>query len=157
MRVPLHHGAAISQAPASDTRDSASKAIVACQPAIGILGRRSLHGSFGYFAAIADFGLHVATIAGSLAKPVDLEELQAIQVAASINGKPVASASAIEILGHPVEAVMWLSRELANQGKVLNPGDIVATGSCTPILQVLPGQELSVDFGSLGQVSCHFD
>ena len=48
---------------------------------------------------------------------------------------------------------MWLARELSMQGKVLNPGDIVATGSCTPILQVLPGQELSVDFGSLGEVA----
>lgn len=139
------------------SRETAALAILGCQPAIGILGRRVLHGSPGYFAAVADFALHVATICGPLAIEPDLDALDAIEVTARINGKMVASAPASAILGHPLEAVVWLARQLSRQDKRLNAGDVVATGSCMPILQVLPGQRLSVDFGPIGTVSCRFD
>lgn len=38
-----------------------------------------------------------------------------------------------------------------------NADDVVATGSCAPILQVLPDQLLVVEFETLGAVSCAFD
>ncbi|MBB5577688.1 MULTISPECIES: hypothetical protein [Rhizobium] len=42
--------------------------------------------------------------------------------------------------------------QLAANGKRLKPNDVVATGSCTTILQVLPEQHLAVYFELLGQV-----
>ena len=47
-------------------------------------------------------------------------------------------------------------RALLMRGRELDAGDTVTTGTCTGILQVLPGQTLEADFGALGQVSVAF-
>ncbi|WEK51666.1 MAG: fumarylacetoacetate hydrolase family protein [Candidatus Kaistia colombiensis] len=137
-------------------RVTAANAIVACQPAIGLLGRRTQHPPRDDFGASADFALHVATLCGPHAASPDLMELDRILVTARINGREVARAAASTICGHPLDAVAWLAKELALQGQRLYAGDLVATGSCTPILQVLPGQQLEVDFGPIGRARASF-
>lgn len=137
-------------------RRTAADAIVAVQPAIGLLGRRTLHPARDDLGARADFALHVATLCGPHATSPDLADLDRIPVVARINGQEVARATPATILGHPLDAVVWLARELAEQGQRLNAGDLVATGSCTPILQVLPGQQLEADFGPIGQARARF-
>lgn len=139
------------------TRATAAEAIVACQPAIGLLGRRMQPGPDAELTAIADFALHVATIAGPRLDTVDFLALDQSAMSAGINGAVVATAKADALLGHPVDTVVWLARQLMIQGKRLSADDVVATGSCTPILQVLPGQDMTVEFGSVGTVSCSFD
>ncbi|UXN58199.1 2-keto-4-pentenoate hydratase [Phyllobacterium zundukense] len=139
------------------TRATAAECILGCQSAIGILGRRSHHGGLNHFAAVADFGLHVATICGTLDQNANLNELDAVEVSARLDGNVVASATGSSIMGHPLEAVVWLAQELSRHGNQLSTGDIVTSGSCTPIVQVLPGQHMIADFGYLGQVSCRFE
>lgn len=138
-------------------RLSASAAVIACQPAIGLIGRRARPGADIRLAAIADFAFHVATICGHSARRADPLELDEVEIVARIDDRPVASARANAVLGHPLEAVAWLAERLAAEGRRLNADDVVATGSCTPILQVLPGQLLTLDFEQLGSVSCAFD
>ncbi len=43
---------------------NAALAVLGCQPAIGLLGRRTNFPHMGEIAATADFGLYVATICG---------------------------------------------------------------------------------------------
>ena len=138
-------------------RRSAADAILACQPAIGLLGRRARPGPQSELVAIADFAFHVATIGGPLAEPSDKDGLDKSVMTARIDGRTMVTASAGAILGHPLEAVVWLARELSRQNRQLNAGDVVATGSCAPLLQVLPGQQLTVEFGGIGVASCRFD
>ena len=138
-------------------RQSAAGVIVACQPAIGLLGRRSRPTGTSELMAIADFGLHVATIRSTSHRHIDPSKLDRLEVTARLNGNVVARSAAGTILGHPLEAVAWLARKLANDHRQLNADDVVLTGSCMPILQVLPGQTLSVEFGTLGAVSCRFE
>jgi len=137
-------------------RAAVASAILGCHPAIGIVGRRTNQGFGGDNAAIADFGLHVATLCGPYADEIDLDRLAGIDVNVFLFGKTVFAGSAASILGHPLEAVAWLAKELSARGKQLEPNDFVATGSCTTILQVLPGQHMAADFGPLGQVDCIF-
>jgi 2-keto-4-pentenoate hydratase len=137
-------------------RETAAEAIIACRPSIGLVGRRTLGVPHHDLVAIADFGLHVATICGPAMRG-DWLELDRLAMTARIDGKTVLSGSAAAILGHPLDAVAWLARELARQGRQINAGEIVATGSCVPVLQVLPGQTLSVEFDRIGAVSCAFD
>lgn len=137
-------------------RDSAADAVVACQPTIGLLGRRTRPVGDSGLVAIADFAFHVATICGASARHIDPLECDAIDVTARIDGNVVAKARADSIDGHPLEAVMWLARQLSQSHTTLNAGDIVTTGSCTPVLQILPGQALTVEFSGLGTVSCTF-
>lgn len=138
-------------------RETVAYAIAACQPAIGLLGRRTSPGPDSELTAIADFALHVATITGSTTETVDFLALDQCHVSANINGATVIETRADEILGHPVDAVVWLARQLSRQGKKLNADDVVASGTCAPILQVLPGQTLDLTFTAVGTVSCAFD
>lgn len=138
-------------------RLSASIAILACQPTIGLLGRRARADGPGELLAIADFALHVATICGPIAEGADTDTLDRSVMTASIDGDTVVTASAGSILGHPVEAIVWLAQQLLRENRQLTAGDVVVTGSCAPFLQVLPGQELTVEFEGIGAVSCRFD
>ncbi|HEY4200746.1 MAG TPA: fumarylacetoacetate hydrolase family protein [Devosiaceae bacterium] len=136
-------------------RESVALAIVACRPSISLVGRRTVGAPRNDIAAIADFGLHVATICG---KPVrtDWLELSESAMTARIDGKTVMTGMGNGICHHPLDAVAWLARKLVRGGKQIGAGDIVATGSCVPILQILPGQRLSVAFAGVGEVSCSF-
>lgn len=137
-------------------RDSVAEIIVACRPTIGLLGRRTHGAPHTDIVAIADFGLQVATICGP-AKRIDWDRLDRVEMTARINGEVVVTAEGSAILGHPLEAVALLARQLASQGRRINAGEMVTTGSWSPILQVLPGQTLSVEFAGIGEISCTFD
>ncbi|WP_337268548.1 2-keto-4-pentenoate hydratase [Oryzifoliimicrobium ureilyticus] len=136
------------------TLESAAASILGCRPAIGIIGRRSRHIYSGDHAAIADFGLHVATICGEYYAAAD--DLTDIDLTAFLFKRTVVSGNSSSVMGNPLSALVWLAKELRATGKRLEANDVVATGSCTTILQVLPGQHLAADFGPLGQVECVF-
>lgn len=119
----------------------ARDAILACRPAIGVIGRRTRRTLIGDYAAIADFGLHVATICGDPAPGIPLDEVAKIDVTTFLFKHTVFSGKATSVMGDPLNAVAWLAAELAAKGRQLEPNDVVATGSCSKILQVWAGQQ----------------
>lgn len=135
---------------------TACDAILACRPAIGVIGRRTRRTLIGDYAAIADFGLHVATICGDPAPGIPLDEVAKIDVTTFLFKHTVFSGKATSVVGDPWNAVAWLAAELAAKGRQLEPNDVVATGSYSKILQVWAGQHLAADFGPLGQIECVF-
>ncbi|TXI02369.1 MAG: hydratase [Rhizobium sp.] len=137
--------------------DNAADAIMSCRPAIGLVGRRTRRPFVGTPAAIADFGLHVATLCGEHVPNIQAGTLAGIGITAFLFRQTVLSGSSSSVMGHPLNAVVWLARKLAADGRRLEPSDVVATGSCTPVLQVHAGQHLAADFWPLGQVECIFD
>ena len=136
--------------------DSAADAVLDCRPAIGIIGRRTRRVFTGDNAAIADFGLHVATICGDHSGAFSPTGLADIDITTFLFKQTVFAGTAASVMGNPLNAVVWLADQLSASGRQLQANDIVATGSCTTILQVWPGQHLAADFGLLGQVECIF-
>lgn len=136
--------------------DSAADAVLDCRPAIGIIGRRTRRVFTGDNAAIADFGLHVATICGDHSGTFSPAGLADIDITTFLFKQTVFAGTAASVMGNPLNAVVWLADQLSAGGRQLQANDIVATGSCTTILQVWPGQHLAADFGLLGQVECIF-
>lgn len=139
------------------SRRTIADSVLACQPAIGLLGRRTRSSPQTELGAIADFGLHVATICGPHATKLDAEKLNQLHMVARINGKSVITSTGDAVFGHPLDALVWLARELKRQGHYLSAGDIVTTGSFGPVLQVLPGQQMVVEWEMIGEASCWFD
>jgi len=134
----------------------AAEAIVACHAAIGVVGRRLRGAAHTDLTAIADFALHVATVIGRPAQ-IDERVLDEAKVEARIDGNVVASARGAALMGgHPLEAVTWLATQLREEERDLDAGQYVATGSITPVLQVLPGQLLDVSIEHIGTVRCRF-
>ncbi|MGO6817213.1 2-keto-4-pentenoate hydratase [Rhizobium leguminosarum] len=137
--------------------ETVADAVAACRPAIGIIGRRTGRAFAGDNAAIADFGLHVATVQGSQTAAVDLSALGKLDVNVFLFREIGISGNASSVMGHPLNAVAWLAGALSCRGKQLQTGDVVATGACTKVLRVHAGQHVAADFGPLGQVECIFE
>jgi 2-keto-4-pentenoate hydratase len=139
-------------------RGSIAEAVADCRLAIEILGRR-VPGSvpLNALTATADFAMSVLHIEGPHIQNLADMDLAAARSEAKINGKTVSVGRGADIMNHPLEAIAWLAKELGRHGRELDAGDLVATGSCTGILQVMPGQVFEADFGKLGRVSVVFE
>ena len=56
------------------------------------------------------------------------------------------------LLGHPLTALTWLANELSSLGIGLREGDWASCGTCMVPLQVLPGDRVVADYGTLGRI-----
>ncbi len=72
---------------------------------------------------------------------------------ALIDGRIVARGRGGSVMGNPLMAIVWLARKLQSRGRVIEAGDIVSTGSCTVLVQILPGQTFQADMGGYGTVT----
>jgi 2-keto-4-pentenoate hydratase len=75
--------------------------------------------------------------------------LGVMQVTLSEAGQPVARAPGSAILGHPLNAVAWLARDLSEAGRPLRPGDILSLGSFSAPQPARPGQAWQVTYEGL--------
>jgi 2-keto-4-pentenoate hydratase len=51
-----------------------------------------------------------------------------------------------DVLGHPLNAVVWLAQDLASGGRALKPGDLVSLGSFSKLLPPKPGLVVEVQY-----------
>ena len=64
-------------------------------------------------------------------------------------GKELAAAPGSAILGHPLNAVLWLLEDLARSGIRLKRGDRLSLGAFSPPIPSRPGLELTVTYSGL--------
>jgi len=83
-------------------------------------------------------------------------ELSTAGTALWINGVRAAEGRGAEVLGDPRTALVWLAEELVHLGTGLKAGEIVTTGSTTPVPTVSAGDRVRADFGPLGSVEIAF-
>jgi 2-keto-4-pentenoate hydratase len=90
---------------------------------------------------------HVA--AGSL-------DLAAVEATLAKNDTVVAQGNGTNVMGHPAAALAWLANRLADHGAQLHAGQVVLTGTLTPVTPVAAGDTLVADLGPLGSVRVRF-
>ncbi|MEM6453073.1 MAG: hydratase [Cyanobacteria bacterium P01_D01_bin.105] len=66
-------------------------------------------------------------------------------------GAIIAEGNSSALLGHPLEAVLWLRDDLKQAGLCLRPGDLLSLGSITAPAPVLGPQTLRVRYEGLGE------
>ena len=54
-----------------------------------------------------------------------------------------------DVLEHPLNAVVWLVKDLAREGRALKPGDLVSLGSFSKLLPPKPGMAVTVQYQGL--------
>ena len=64
--------------------------------------------------------------------------------------------SGANVLGDPVEALVWLVHELNAQGITLESGPFITTGTCTTPIPVEPGVSIQADWGWIGTMKASF-
>jgi 2-keto-4-pentenoate hydratase len=65
------------------------------------------------------------------------------------NGAEIASARGTAILGHPLNAVLWLAHDLDRSGVKLKAGDVLSLGSFTAPMTPRPGLAVKVRYEGL--------
>lgn len=138
-------------------RDAASGLVDRALPAVEIVENR--YGDFlarGAPTLVADDFFHKACVLGSgTARKIDLA---AVAGRVLIDGMERGRGVGADVMGHPLEAVAWLANALRAQGQTLREGEIVLTGSVTPVvwLDRFPcAAEVHLD--GLGEVSLRLE
>ncbi|MCD8020785.1 MAG: fumarylacetoacetate hydrolase family protein [Clostridiales bacterium] len=72
------------------------------------------------------------------------------------NGQVIASGTLANVLGSPLNALIWLVRALAQHDLTLSEGSIVLSGAITGSVPVKKGDTIAADFPGLGYVTAHF-
>jgi 2-keto-4-pentenoate hydratase len=61
-------------------------------------------------------------------------------------GAELARGKGSDILGHPLNAVVWLAEALAKEGRAMKPGDLISLGSFSPLLPPKAGAGASASY-----------
>lgn len=64
-------------------------------------------------------------------------------------GETLSAAPGKAVLGHPLNAVIWVAAALRAQGKALAPGDLVSVGSIGPLHPMKPGTSVTLTYDGL--------
>jgi 2-keto-4-pentenoate hydratase len=73
-----------------------------------------------------------------------------------IDGKEVATGLSNELLGHPLNALVWLADRYAGLGRTLKAGRFVSLGTITPVQWIAGPCEVTIEVEGLGEVGVCF-
>lgn len=105
---------------------------------------------------IADNAAYGAIVTGGrMFRPFDLD-IRWIAATLSKNGVIEESGVSAAIMGHPAAGIAWLVNKLAPLNSGLKKGDIVLGGSFTRPVDIVAGDVITADYGSLGSIGVKF-
>jgi 2-keto-4-pentenoate hydratase len=105
---------------------------------------------------IADGVYTNAIVLGRPLSPVSGLDLSLEGVVFEHNGQILATNTAAEVMGNPLNSLAWLANSLGRAGRGLAAGDLVLTGSISKVLRAKAGDAVRASFTRLGSVSCRF-
>jgi 2-oxopent-4-enoate/cis-2-oxohex-4-enoate hydratase len=97
----------------------------------------------------------VLTLGGTRRSPRDLDLALAGMVLEK-NGEVISTSCGASVQGSPVNAVAWLANTLGRLGIALKAGEVILSGSQSPLVPVAPGDSLYCHVGGLGSASVRF-
>src|SRR2546422_454383 len=106
--------------------------------------------------AVADGVLAKAIVLGAPLTDVTHLDLALEGLVYEVNGAIVATNTAAEVLGSPINSLAWIANHLGARGLGLRAGDVVMTGSVSVLLRPKAGDTVRARFTRLGSVSARF-
>ena len=97
----------------------------------------------------------VLTLGGVRRRPQDLDLALAGMVLEK-NGDIISTSTGAAVQGSPVNAVAWLANTLGRLGIGLKAGEVILSGSQSPLVPIVPGDSLVCSVGGLGTASVRF-
>lgn len=129
--------------------DAAAAAIDAVAPAIEIIEKRGLRKD-GLPLAMAGNAQQRAFVTGNFVPYSLHQDLAAVSVTVTVNGDVKETAFGAEVLGNPINSVVWLAAKLTEFGLQLHPGDLIMSGSFTKQYDFAKGDQVAVEFSDFG-------
>jgi len=137
--------------------DSARAAIATVMTSIELVDDRyEDYTTLGVPTLIADDFFHTGLVLGEEHPLTDDLDLQSLAGTLTVNDTLIGSGTGADILGHPVEALYWLSNLLTELGEPFSGGEIVSLGSVVETWWASPGDRIEIEFHRLGVVRCSF-
>ncbi len=152
--VALRLGAPIA-GPVS--RHEAAAAVDAVAIAIEIVEKRGSVGDLGLPTLVADGTLQYGTVLGEWNTSFDPHTLDEVDVKLQVDGETNGFQSASQVLGHPLNALTWLSEASERHGIELKAGDVILTGAIVPAQHLNPGQMAELASDGLGDIRIWVD
>ena len=139
-------------------KDDIRNAIASAYPAIELVNDYWVDGlALGVAHIVADNGSNGALVLGEPIEDWRERDLAAAAVTLTIDGEPAASGTGANVLGHPLNTLVWLANDLSRRGIGLEEGAVVTTGSMTGMTPCRPGATALGDYGPIGTVRVTFD
>ena len=137
------------------TAQSVRSAIDAIAPAIEVVEKRGVFNA-DLPLAFAGNAQQRAFVTGEFVPLADDVDPAAIEVEVFVNGQSRECALGAEVLGSPINSVVWLARKLATFDHSLHPGDLIMSGSFTRQYGIAKRDRVRAVFGGLGAVEIEF-
>ncbi len=80
------------------------------------------------------------------------DALRDMVVIVKVDGVEADRGKGSDVLGHPLNAALWLVQDLQRHGIALKPGQLLSLGSFSKLLPPKAGQKVSVEYLGLGDV-----
>ena len=133
------------------------KNILGIMPIIELVGfRQNIRTIQNVNYAVVDFGLNVAVVNSKYTKFKRNFPLNSKTFLKNVNTNKIYTGHTNEVLGSPINVLLWLFKELKKKNIHLNKHVIVATGTTTPIVPVKKGDKFLGNIESLGNVRVNF-
>lgn len=133
------------------TREEAAAAVARIHPAIEIVDDR--YGDFRAYGAAnlaADSNFHAGFVLGPAVEDWRGIDLAAVVGETLVDGVVTLTGRGEDVLGHPLESLVWLARALAARGKRLEAGQFVMSGSLPLPHWPVAGQTMEARLSGIG-------
>ena len=100
--------------------------------------------------------LHGGIVAGSRLCSLEGLELQYEGVTVEYNGQLHGSGTGAEVMGNPINPIVWLANKLAEFGDYLRAGETIISGSMVTPVEVKPGDYVKATYTRMGSVGARF-
>lgn len=122
-------------------------------PALEIVDSRIKDWKIKIQDTVSDAASYAAIALGNRITKLDGLDLRLIGMAAYLNGELVQNGSSAAVMGNPINSMVWLANKLLSLGVEMKKGEIVLSGSLTPVFEIKNGDNVNVIFDHLGSVS----
>ena len=105
---------------------------------------------------IAHQALHGGVIIGSRMIDLAANDLQFEGATVEYNGLLAGSGTGFEVMGNPINPIVWLANKMAEFDDYLKAGEIIISGSMVTPIRVSSGDNIDITFTRLGRVNASF-
>ncbi len=133
-----------------------SNAIAYATAAIEVVGSRIAKWDINIIDTIADNASSGLFVLGNERHTLADFDSRLCGMVVEHRGDPVSIGAGAACLGNPLNAVIWLAREMVERGRPLAAGDIIMSGALGPMVPVTPGEVYEVRISGLGSVRAAF-
>ena len=137
------------------TAPRALQAVEGAVPALELIDFRHSGKAVGT-DVVADGVYAKAIVLGGAVTPLAGIDLALEGLLYEQSGTVVATNTAYEVMGNPLNSLAWIANHLGSRGLGLRAGDVVMSGSVSKILSARAGDTVRATFTRLGSVSVRF-